>query len=63
MDETIAKAHCLKHGSQLLLYRGGRVAAVVLQSGEHVVISIGTVTAKVFVRRPLSKWWLPLSGW
>lgn len=59
MDETSAKSHCLKHGSQLLSYTGGRVASIGLQSGEHVVISIGTATAKVFVRRPLFGWWLP----
>ncbi len=59
MDETSAKAHCLKHGSKLLLYTSGHVASIVLRSGEHVVISIGTDTAKIFTRRPLLGWWLP----
>ena len=59
MDETHTKAHCLKHGSKLLLYTSGHVASIVLRSGEHVVISIGTDTAKIFTRRPLLGWWLP----
>ena len=59
MDETTAKSHCLRNGSQLLSYSGARAASLILHSGEQVVISIGPTTAKVCVSRPLFGWFLP----
>jgi len=59
MDETTARWHCLKNGSQLLSYADARAAFLILPSGEQVVISVGTASAKVGVRRPLLGWYLP----
>jgi hypothetical protein len=59
MNEQDAKAICEKHGSSFLSYELGRAAYIVLPSNEHVIISIGTSTAKVFTKRRILGWWFP----
>jgi hypothetical protein len=61
--------HPLKHqatrrvgkpeGVQVLSYRPGRSAKLALPSGEHLVISIGSATAKVFAKRGVAGWLIP----
>jgi hypothetical protein len=59
MDEQKASAISARNGSLLLNYELGRSAFLLLASGEQVVISIGTVTTKVFVRRAIVGWRFP----
>jgi hypothetical protein len=59
MNEQDAKAICEKHGSSFLSYTLGRAAYIVLPSNEHVIISIGTLTAKVLTKRRILGWWFP----
>ena len=59
MDEASAKSLCLKNGSQLLSYAEGRAALLVLRSGESLIISVGTSSAKLCVRRPILGWRIP----
>jgi hypothetical protein len=55
MARSIVEAN----GSELLSYKLGRAAFLVLLSNEEVVISIGASTAKVFARRPIIGWRFP----
>ena len=59
MEESAAKSLCLKNGSQLLSYADARAALLVLRSGEPLIISVGTTSAKLCVRRPIFGWHLP----
>jgi len=59
MVEQQVQAIVQANGSQLLGYEEGRSAFLILPSGEHVLISIGILTAKVFVRRPIFGWFFP----
>lgn len=58
MDEVKAKAICEKNGSTLRSYERGRAAFLVLPSGEPIVISVGTASAKVFTSST-EDWHLP----
>ena len=59
MIEQQARAICQANGSILLSYEQGRAAFLVLPSREQVVISVGTDTAKIIVRRPIIGWLFP----
>jgi tetratricopeptide (TPR) repeat protein len=59
MTPEDAKTHCAKHGSVLRHYEQGRVASIVLASGEALTLSIGTATAKIFMKRAVLGWLLP----
>jgi hypothetical protein len=70
MTEADARIICENYGSSLLSYELGRAAYVVLPSKEHIVISIGTSSAKVCTKRAIFGWRLPkvvasqsLSAW
>jgi hypothetical protein len=61
---------CAEHGSLLLQYHSPRVAMLMLPSAERLLISIGTMNAKIFRRNALFGWFLPrcvasqsLSAW
>jgi hypothetical protein len=54
-----AQAVCAKYGSVLQQYEMGRVALLVLPSHEPLIISIGTITAKVLTRRAFGGWIFP----
>jgi len=59
MNEQDARAICEKHGSAFLSYEVGRAAYIVLPSNEHIIISIGTSTAKVLIKRRIFGWRFP----
>src|SRR2546423_1196644 len=59
MDESTARLQCQDNGSQLLSYADARAAFLILPSGEQLVISVGTASARVCVRRLLLAWYLP----
>lgn len=59
MIESVAKAMCENNGSALLGYTLGRSAYLVLPSGEHVIISIGTRNVKLLTKRFLFGWSWP----
>jgi hypothetical protein len=59
MNERDAKAICENHGSSFLSYELGRAAYIVLPSNEHVIISIGTSTAKLVTKRTIFGWMFP----
>lgn len=70
MTPEYAKAHCLKYGSVLRHYKTGYVATVVLPSCEVIIVSIGTSSAKIFIKRAFFGWLFPrtvgkkdLAGW
>ena len=44
---------------QVLNHKAGRFALVGLPSGEQIVISIGSVTAKILAKRAVVGWYLP----
>jgi hypothetical protein len=48
-----------KKASQVLNYRAGRFALVVLPSEEQILISIGTSTVKILAKRAIFGWYLP----
>lgn len=50
---------CAEHGAVLLNYQQPRLALMALRSGEQVLISIGTTSAKVFRRDRLFGWVIP----
>jgi len=51
MNEQHARAVSEANGSHLLSYEPGRVAFLMLPSGEQPVVSVGTATVKVCRRR------------
>jgi hypothetical protein len=59
MDTEEAKALCAKHGSALQKYELGRVASITLPSGEMLIVSIGTTTAKILIKHPIFGWFFP----
>jgi hypothetical protein len=59
MTSEEAKAHCANRGSVLRHYEPGRVASIVIPSGEVLIISLGTATAKILAKRTLLGWLLP----
>jgi len=54
-----ARDLCAKHGSVLRHYEPGRVASIIIPSGEVLTVSVGTATAKIFCKRALFGWLLP----
>jgi hypothetical protein len=59
MNEDKAKIICEKNGSTLSSYKLGSGAFLILPSGEPIMISVGTATAKVFTKRPIFGWHFP----
>ena len=59
MDIDAASKLCNDHGTTLLHYKAPDVATLLLASGEQVVISVGTTSAKTFRRRALLGWLVP----
>ena len=59
MKEADAKILCEKNGSSLLSYELGKAAYIVLPSSEHIIISIGTLTAKILTKHATSDWRFP----
>ena len=59
MNAADASKLWAQHGATLLNYQYPRLALLGLRSREEVLISIGTVSAKVFRRNPLFGWALP----
>jgi len=51
MTEEEAKALCENNGSDLLTYKPGCSAYLVLPSGEHLRISIGVASVRIFTKR------------
>lgn len=50
---------CESHGSALLSYQYPCVATLALRSGESIMLSIGTTTAKIFRRNSIFGWLFP----
>lgn len=59
MNVSDASNLCAQHGAVLLNYQHPRLALLRLRSGDALLISIGTTSAKVFKRNPLFGWALP----
>ena len=59
MNISDAGKLCSKHGATLLNYRETRFAMLQLSSGEQVLISVGTGTAKILARRRILGWLVP----
>jgi hypothetical protein len=59
MDELTARSVCVKNGSELLSYVDASAALLVLPSGEQLIISVGTASAKICVTRAVFGWRLP----
>ena|SRR6266446_4924921 len=59
MNIDAASKVCESHGSVLLQYKSPGVAKLLLTSGEQIVISIGTTSAKIFRRSALFGWFAP----
>jgi len=58
-DALLNEANDEKKTFLVLNYKAGRSALVDLPSGEQIVISIGTATAKVIAKRAIVGWYLP----
>src|SRR5207249_8007270 len=59
MNVSDASNLCAEHGGVLLNYQHPRMALMALRSGEQILISIGTASAKVFRRSRLFGWTIP----
>lgn len=59
MNIADASKLCEEHGAVLLNYQHPRLTMLALRSGEQVLISIGTTSAKVSRRNSLFGWFLP----
>ena len=59
MDANDASKLCESHGAALLHYTWPRVAKLVMRSREHILISIGIKTAKIFRPTPVLGWLFP----
>jgi hypothetical protein len=59
MNVSDAAILCEQHGSTLVNYQEIRLAVLMLRSGEQVLISIGTTSAKVFRRSSVFGWRFP----
>ena len=59
MNAADASKLCAQNSAVLLNYQHPRSAFLRLRSGEEVLISVGTTSAKVFRRNPLFGWALP----
>ena len=61
MNTTDATKVCETNGARLIHYETARVAKIELPSGEQVLISIGTASAKLYRKNRLFGWFLPRS--
>jgi len=59
MNVSDASKLCAEHGATLINYQHPRMALIGLRSGEHVLISIGTTSAKIFRRSRWFGWVIP----
>src|SRR5258707_1375010 len=59
MNISEASKLCESHGAVVLRYEPPRVAVLRLRSGEQVMISIGTASAKMFRQNSILGWYLP----
>ena len=64
VEETVARTLsartlCEKRGCTLFNYVQGQTAYILLPSSERVIVSFGTITAKVFSKRAIVGWLAP----
>lgn len=59
IDENEVRSVCDRAGCSLRSYQDGKLAQVILRSGELIMISIGTTTVKLFARGAFLGWTFP----